>query len=82
MFKLMFKLIIYAFNEGVTSSKVIEDHAKYHKIYLYVSNGIKPSQRSIRRFIRDYGYLFNVFIGSTLLKIAHIPSFRGRHSKE
>lgn len=63
----MFKLIIYAFNEGVTSSKVIEDHAKYHKIYLYVSNGIKPSQRSIRRFIRDYGYLFNVFIGSTLL---------------
>lgn len=63
----MFKLIVYAYSEGVTSSRVIEDHAMYHQIYRYVSNDIKPSQRTIRRFILEYGYLFNVFIGYTLL---------------
>lgn len=62
----MLKLVIYAYSQDVTSSRVIEENAMFHKIYIYVSNGIKPSQRTIRRFLAKYGYLFNVFIGNTL----------------
>ena len=63
----MFKLIIYAYYCGVTSSNVIEDLAMFHKIYIYVSDEIKPSERTIRRFITKYGYLFNNLIGSCLM---------------
>ena len=63
----MFKLIIYAYSEGITSLKVIEDYARYHKIYIYLSNNTQPSQRSIRRFITEKGYLFNIFLGNSLL---------------
>ncbi len=63
----MFKLMLYAYCDNVTSSRVIADHAKYHRIYMYVYNNIQPSERSIRRFMQNYGYLFNVFLGFTLI---------------
>jgi len=63
----MFKLIIYAYSCGVTSPKVIENQAMFHKIYIYVSSGIKPFERTIRRFITEYGYLFNNLLGNTLI---------------
>ena len=63
----MFKLVIYAYYCGVTSPKVIEDQTMFHKVYIYVSSGIKPSERTIRRFISEYGYLFNNLLGCTLI---------------
>lgn len=62
----MFKLILYAYSCNVTDPNTIWDNCLYHKIYAYVSNGIKPSERSIRKFIGDYGYLFDIFLGCTL----------------
>lgn len=74
----MFKLIIYAYSSGVTSSKVIEEMAMYHKVYIYVSNGINPKERTIRKFITDYDYLFNILLGCTLIfaNILEITDFK------
>ena len=63
----MMKLIFYAFSEGVTSPRMIVEFAKYHQIYQYVSNRIEPSESTIRRFLREKGYLFNKLLGCTLI---------------
>ena len=65
--KEMFKLVSYAYSQGITSSVTIEEYARYHLIYRFASNGIAPSQATIRKFIREKGYLFKPMMGCSLI---------------
>ena len=66
--KEMFKLLIYAKIEHIESAKYIADMARYHDIYKYVCNDIKPSERSIQRFRRENGKNFEALLKMTLKK--------------
>lgn len=63
----MFKLVIYGFYRGVTSIEMLAEMAEYHQIYRYVSGDIKPSSRTIRRFIQKYGFYFKILLGCSLI---------------
>lgn len=63
----MFKLVLYGFYRGVTSIEMFAEMAQYHQIYRYVSQDIKPSARTIRRFITKYGLYFKILLGCTLI---------------
>ncbi len=54
----MLKLLIYSKIEHLESAKYISDMAKYHEIYKFVSDDIKPSERSIQRYKDKYGSYF------------------------
>ena len=64
----MLKLLIYSKIEHVESAKYISDMAKYHEIYKFVSDDIKPSERSIQRYRDKYGSYFEVLLKMTLKK--------------
>ena len=68
--KEMFKLLIYAKIEHVESAKYIADMARYHDIYKYVCDDIKPSERSIQRFRSENGKEFEALLQMTLKKAA------------
>ena len=63
----MFKLVIYGFYRGVTSIEMLAEMAEFHQIYRYVSGDIKPSSRTIRRFIQKYGVYFKILLGCSLI---------------
>lgn len=63
----MFKLVIYAFYRGMTSVEMLAEMAEFHQIFRYVSGDIKPSSRSIRRFIQKYGGCFKILLGCSLI---------------
>ena len=63
----MFKLLIYGFYRGVTSIEMLAEMAEFHQIYRYVSGDIKPSSRTIRRFIQKYGIYFKILLGCSLI---------------
>lgn len=58
----MFKLVLYGFYRGVTSIEVLAEMAQFHQIYRYVSKDIKPSARTIRRFITKYGAYLKYYL--------------------
>ena len=43
---------------GVTSIEMLAEMAKFHQIYRYISEDIKQSSRTIRRFIQKIWSLF------------------------
>jgi hypothetical protein len=51
----MLILIVYSKIENVESVKYITDMAKYHEIYCFVSDDLRPSKRSVQRYRRKYG---------------------------
>ena len=75
----MVKLILYAYHQDITSSVRIEDLAKYHQVYRYVSNDIQPSERTIRRFVQEKGYLFKFLLGLTLIFAQEIGITEFKH---
>lgn len=65
----MLKLLVYVKTEHIDSAAVIADMARYHDIYKYVSDDVKPSERSIQRYRREYGEYFEVLLQMTLKKV-------------
>lgn len=64
----MLKLLVYAKTQHIDSAAVITDMARYHYIYKYVSDDVKPSERSIQRYRCEYGEYFEVLLQMTLKK--------------
>ena len=62
----MLKLLVYAKIDHIESARVIEEMAKYHDIYKYVSDRIKPDERSIQRYRNDLGRYYEVAVQMTL----------------
>ena len=64
----MLKLLIYAKIQHIDRASIIADMAKYHDIFKYVCDDIRPSERSIQRYRREYGRYFEVLLQMTLKK--------------
>mgnify|MGYP000881743458 FL=1 len=64
----MLKLLIYAKIQHIDRTSIITDMARYHDIFKYVCDDIKPSERSIQRYRREYGHYFEVLLQMTLKK--------------
>ena len=62
----MLKLLIYAKIGHIVSTKVIEEMTKYHDIYKFVCDRIKPSVRSIQRYCDELGKYCEVLLQITL----------------
>ena len=75
----MLKLLVYAKIQHVESAKIIADMARYHEIYKYVSDDIKPSERSIQRYKNEYGRYFEVLLRLTLKKAADLKLTKFNH---
>ena len=50
----MLKLLVYDKMDHIESARVIEEIAKYHDIYKFVCDRIKPSQCSIQRYCDEF----------------------------
>ena len=64
----MLKLLIYAKIQHIDRTSIIADMARYHDIFKYVCDDIRPSERSIQRYRREYGHYFEVLLQLTLKK--------------
>ena len=64
----MLKLLIYAKIQHIDRTSIITDMARYHDIFKYVCDDIRPSERSIQRYRREYGHYFEVLLQMTLKK--------------
>ena len=62
----MLKLLVYAKIDHIESARVIEEMAKYHDIYKFVCDRIKPSERSIQRYRDEFGCYYEVLLQMTL----------------
>ena len=49
----MLKLLIYAKIQHIDRTSVIADMARYHDIFRYVCDDIRPSERSIQRYRKE-----------------------------
>ena len=68
----MLKLLVYAKIGHVESAKYIADMARYHEIYRFVSDDVKPSERSVQRYRREYGCYFAILAQMTLKKASDL----------
>ncbi len=64
----MLKLLVYAKIQHIDRTSIIADMVRYHDIFRYVSDDIRPSERSIQRYRREYGQYFEVLLQMTLKK--------------
>ena len=64
----MLKLLVYAKIQRIDRTSIIADMARYHDIFRYVCDDIRPSERSIQRYRREYGRYFEVLLQMTLKK--------------
>lgn len=64
----MLKLLIYAKIQHIDRTSIIADMTRYHDIFKYVCDDIRPSERSIQRYRREYGHYFEVLLQMTLKK--------------
>lgn len=62
------KLLVYAKIKHLESAKYIANMAKYHEIYRFVSDDIRPSKRSVQIYRREYDCYFEVLVQMTLKK--------------
>ena len=68
----MLKLLVYAKIEHVESAKCIADMTRYHEVYRFVSDDVKPSEHSVQRYRREYGCYFEVLVQMTLKKASDL----------
>ena len=68
-FQLILCLFIYAKIQHIDRTSIIVDMARYHDIFKYVCDDIRPSERSIQRYQREYGQYFEVLLQMTLKKV-------------
>ena len=62
----MLKLLVYAKIDHIESARVIAEMTKYHDIYKFVCDRIKPSERSIQRYRDEFGRYYEVLLQMTL----------------
>ena len=62
----MLKLLVYAKIDHIESARVIEEMTKYHDIYKFVCDRIKPSEHSIQRYRDELGQYYEVLVKMTL----------------
>ena len=58
----MLKLFVYAKIQHIDRTSIIADMARYHDIFRFVCDDIRPSERSIQRYRREYGRYFEVLL--------------------
>lgn len=66
----MIKLILYGHVKKITSSKTLAYEAKFNELFIIISNGIKPSDRTIRHYYKYFEAIFQLII-SFILILAH-----------
>jgi len=65
---IMVKLLVYAYSNGIRSSREIEKLAKYDVRYMWLCDNHKPDHNTICRFRKDkYEYLTELFAKSIVL---------------
>ena len=64
--RLMLRILIYAELDKKQSTDEIEELLMYHDVYRYVSGGIIPSSRTLRRYRDDYRIYYNQLLQMTL----------------
>jgi len=65
---IMSKLLVYAYSNGIRSSREIEKLAKYDVRYMWLCDNFKPDHNTIARFRKDkYQYLTKLFAESIIL---------------
>ena len=64
----MLKLLVYTKIQHIDRTSIIADMARYHDIFRFVCDDIRPSERSIQRYRREYGRYFEVLLQMTLKK--------------
>ena len=62
----MLKLLVYAKIDHIGSTRVIEEIAKYHDIYTFECDRIKPSERSIQWYRDEFRQYYEVLLQMTL----------------
>ena len=65
----MLKLLVYAKIQHIDRTSIIADMARYHDIFRYVCDDIRPSERSIQMYNDEFGRYYEVLLKITL-KIA------------
>ena len=68
----MMKLLVYSKIEHIESAKIISSMAKYHDIYKFVCDTIRPSERTVQRFRSEYESYFEEFVRMTLKKASDL----------
>lgn len=63
----MAKLITFASLNGITSSIKISNNSKYHMLYIFASDYLMPSDRTIRKYRKEYGDIFRKITSFTLI---------------
>jgi len=66
--KTLLKILLYSAVERRSSTAEIGELLKYHQIYQFVADGLKPSPRTLRRFKSENEFLFEFILRSTLIK--------------
>ena len=64
----MLKLLVYAKIQHIDRTSIIADMARYHDIFRYVCDDIRPSERSIQRYRREYSSYFKALFINNLEK--------------
>ena len=62
----MLKLFVYAKIDHIGSARIIEEMTKYHDIYKFVCDRIKPSEHSIQQYCDELGKYYEVLLQITL----------------
>ena len=55
----LLSVMFYAEYDGIDSLKKISEYCEANKYYNYLTNGYVPSERTLQRFMHDYGEIYN-----------------------
>ncbi len=54
----LLSLLCFASFDGIESLKKVSEYCKFHDCYKFMMDGLQPSERTLQRFVHDFGYLF------------------------
>ena len=66
----MIKLIFYGYINKITSTVALSYNARYNMLYNIISNGLEPSDRTIRDYCKYFQQIYQLII-SFILIVAH-----------
>ena len=59
----MIALLIYGALRHINGTDELAEMAEYHQKFRYVSVDLKPSGRVLRKFVQEYGNIFQTIAG-------------------